>query len=297
MIDDATAATRDRLRTPCVFRWLAAVLLDWAVILAALMMAARLHHPAGYVAAVLVVGNRQHALAIIGHDGAHRAASRTRWLNDTLTCLLCFWPLGLGLDGYRRHHYAHHRHTGTREDPELEYKGWGAPHWDLPTPGLRLFFLFVRDLFGLSPRELLNLRRTIPPVSQRDVVGPLLWWTAALGLLFVTGALWIALLWAISLGTAYWATFRLRVWTEHMGTPGTHRIHAAWWQRLLFLPHNTWCHWEHHRWPTYPSCTLQTVRELETKTPVEPLAGLFRSYRKSPSIPSGQPLREEERRR
>jgi fatty acid desaturase len=282
-----------RLRRPVLLRWLAAVALDWGVIAAALAGAAWLRRPEGYVLAILVIGNRQHALAIIGHDGAHGAACRPRWLNDALTCLLCFWPLGLGLDGYRKHHYAHHRHTGTAADPELTYKSWGAPHWDLPASCNRRLALLLKDLCGLSPRELLNLRRTIPPLSGADFVGPLCWWAAAAVVLLLTGMGWALLAWGAALATSYWATFRYRVWTEHIGTPGTHRIQVTWWQRLLFAPHNTWCHWEHHRWPSLPSGSLPAARELVPGEAVVPLCQLLTEYRAAPRIPSGQPLREE----
>lgn len=285
-MDRAQQEALARLRAPRPDRWLAGVGLDWTLIVLALAMAARWARPEGYLVAMLVVGNRQHALAIIGHDGAHRSISRCRWLNDGLTCLLCFWPLGLGLDGYRKHHYVHHRHTGTAQDPELTYKGWSAPQWDLPLSSRRLRGLLCRDLLGLSPRALLNLRRTIPPVSVRDVAGPLIWWAAALAVMQHYGCAWIALLWAGSLATTYWATFRLRVWTEHMGTPGTHRISVTCWQRL-FAPHNTWCHWEHHRWPSLPSAQLPAARALDAAPESIPLTRLFRSYRQTPRIPSG----------
>jgi fatty acid desaturase len=282
-----------RLRRPGKYRWLAGVTLDWAVIVVALLAAAWIRRPGAYLLTMLVVGNRQHALAIIGHDGAHRSVCRARFANDALTCLLCFWPLGLGLDGYRKHHYTHHRHTGTATDPELHYKGWGAPQWDLPTSRGRFAALLVRDLLGLSPQSLLNLRRTIPALSVRDVVGPVLWWAVALTLLFRAGHAWVALLWAGSLATSYWATFRVRVWTEHMGTGGTHRISATWWQRLLFAPHNTWCHWEHHRWPSLPSASLPAARALDPRPEAIPLCQLFLAYRQSPRVPSGNAMESE----
>jgi fatty acid desaturase len=291
MSRDAAPATLARLRTPSLPRWLAGVALDWSVIAAALAVAAWLRHPVVYVLAVYVVGNRQHALAIMGHDGAHGAACRPRWLNDWLTCLLCFWPLGLGLDGYRKHHFTHHRHTGTDVDPELEYKGWGAPRWDLPTRRERFARCLVLDLLGLCPRELALLRRTIPAHSPRDVLGPLLLWSAGLAVLLWAHALWIGLIWVAGLATAFWAMFRLRVWTEHMGTPGTHRIRVSWWQRMLFAPHNTWYHWEHHRWPSLPSGNLPAARELDGSEPVVPLCDLLVSYRKASEVPSGKPLR------
>ena len=41
--------------------------------------------------------------------------------------------------------------------------------------------------------------------------------------------------------------------SEHVGTEWTHRLgKPPLWQRLVYLPANTWLHWEHHKWPGVP---------------------------------------------
>jgi len=51
---------------------------------------------------------------------------------------------------YRSAHLAHHQHTGTPDDPELQNKAAGAPQWDLPMkPGIIARYL-IKDLLGLS---------------------------------------------------------------------------------------------------------------------------------------------------
>jgi fatty acid desaturase len=275
-----------------LFRWLVPVGFDWAVIVLCIALAGAVDHWAIYVLAVFVIGTRQHALAIMGHDGAHLLACRPRWLNDLVTVLFCFWPLGLGISAYRKHHFTHHRRPGTKVDPELAYKRSRAPQWDLPSPRRRMYLYFLKDVVGLGLIDLVHAMRVVPPVTAIDVVGPLLFWAAALAVLLWTGSAWIIVLWLAGLITSFWAMFRLRIWTEHLGTGDVHRISARWWQGLLFLPHNTWCHFEHHRWPSVPCWNLPAARSLDRSTRVWRLAELLDSYQSADAIASGAPLVE-----
>lgn len=270
--------------------WLRAATLDWlAITAAAAALALHLDELWAYLLAALVVGNRQHALAILGHDGGHRLVCRRKWLNDALTNLLCFWPLGAGIHSYRRFHFAHHRSTGTALDPELELKRRATPRYDLPTSRLRMVCHFAQDLLGGGIREIIDLVEHMRPMTWGDRFGPLLWWLTVGSVCIALGALPIVLLWFGSLLTVYWAMFRLRIWTEHMGTTETHRIEANWWQRLLYAPHNTWYHFEHHRWPNVPFSCLPAARELDSATPVIGVHELFAEYARMAATGSGQP--------
>jgi fatty acid desaturase len=280
-----------RLRVPSLSRWLLLAAIDWGVIVLALVLARAADHWAAYVLAVFVIGTRQHALALLGHDGAHHLVCRSHRLNDAAAALLSYWPLGVGLTAYRVHHFTHHRLPGTARDPELAYKRSRAPQWDLPaTPRRRLFWYFLKDILGLSLKDLVYVMRVVPPVSAMDVLGPALWWVVALAVLLGTGNAWVLVIWFAALVTSFWAMFRLRIWTEHLGTGHVHRVGVRWWQRLLFLPHNTWCHYEHHRWPSVPCWRLPAARALDDSVPVLSLGELFESYRTAPPIASGVPL-------
>lgn len=276
------------LTRPCLYRWLMAATIDWGVIVGALALSLYANSLAGHLLAVLVIGNRQHALSILGHDGGHRSVCRTRWLNDALTNLLCFWPLGVGIHSYRKFHFAHHRLTGTPLDPELEFKRRAAPCYDLPATNRVLGRQFVKDLLGGGIREVIGLVKQIRPITLGDRFGPLLWWTIA-GSACLYGGCWQApLLWFGAIVTTYWATFRLRIWIEHMGTNCTHRVWLCWWQRLLFAPHNTWYHYEHHRWPAIPFARLPAARNLDHTVPVVPMQDLLVFFETSDPVPSGQ---------
>lgn len=267
-------------------------MVDWLVIGGALALSLYGDHFGGYLLAVLVIGNRQHALSILGHDGGHRSVCRTRWLNDALTNVLCFWPLGVGIHSYRKFHFAHHRLTGTALDPELAFKRRAAPCYDLPATYRVLGCQYIKDLLGGGIREVVNLVRQIRPITSGDRFGPFMWWVGAGSACLHFGCWQAPLLWFGSLLTTYWATFRLRIWIEHIGTSATHRVHLCWWHRLLFAPHNTWYHYEHHRWPSISFAQLPAARRLDHTVPVVRMKDLFAFFQSSAPVPSGQPVPE-----
>jgi len=235
--------------------WSISVAVNWLTIAAAISLACYLDHVAGYVLAVLIVGTRQHALAVLGHDGAHLHVTGNRRINDAVTSFFCFWPLGVGLHGWRKFHFDHHRSVGTAADPELGIKQKYPKNWSPQTRQLRQFFV---DLSGLSVLESTMLIRLAKPLRKVDVLGPatliLAGWAAVL--------LWadwrVLAIWHVASVTSFWAVFRLRAFTEHVGTMSTHKLsEPPLWKKLLYLPENTWLHWEHHKWPAVPTRQLK----------------------------------------
>jgi len=235
--------------------WSISVAVNWLAIAAAIFLAYHFDHIAGYVLAILIVGTRQHALAVLGHDGAHLHVTGNRRINDAVTSFFCFWPLGLGLHGWRKFHFNHHRTVGTAADPELALKQKYPRKWSPETNQRRQFFA---DLLGLSVLETTMLFRLAPPARIADVLGPvaliLASWAAIL-----LWADWRAIaVWHVAFVTSFLAVFRLRAFTEHVGTTSTHRLsEPPLWKKLLYLPENTWLHWEHHNWPAVPSRQLK----------------------------------------
>ena len=291
------------LSKPSMLRWLSALIIDYGVVALAMGVAyyafdfARQSHFAAIcdivatiaiVLAVIAIGSRQHAILILAHDGSHGHVSANRRLNDLLTNLLSLWPFGMGLSGYRKFHFAHHRYMGTEADSEYIHKKKSAPAYDLPASPQRIVRFAVTALFGEgSDDQMYFVGYIIARNSLRDKVAAVAIWVAIALVLWHFDAWWIALLWFVALGTSFGAVFRLRVWTEHVGTAGVHRISARLFYRLVFLPHNTWYHFEHHHFPSVPFWNLPKARALDSKTPVDTLETLFTSYADYDSIPSG----------
>jgi fatty acid desaturase len=268
--------------------WLKDAALDWAVIFGALGLVHLFSNPVTWLLALLVIGNRQHALAILGHDGTHFTLSHDRRLNDYLTNLFAFWPIGLTVSGYRALHFRHHKHAGTEDDPELGHKRSRSPQWDLPAKPSRILKYAALDILGGSFPDYLIILKYSKPDQPSEYLPLLCFHAFAITALAVSGLWWAGLLWYGGLVTTFMMSFRLRLWLEHQGTPDTHRLHLNFWQAPLLAPHNSWLHWEHHAWPTIPYHRLAELRKHETEKPVWTLGELLRWFKQADHMVSGQ---------
>lgn len=241
-------------------QWLIAVLIDWTIIVSAFVLA----HCYYWLIplAMLIIGNRQHALGILGHDGAHQLViPRLRFCNDLLTDIFTFWPLGLNLKEYRKFHWDHHRNTNNDRDPEILLKKTLPNHITGPVTIRKVLLHGVMDLLGFGIPHIVRFLFYTRPRTIAGLIPIVVLDAVAIALLF-TSLFMVPLLWFGSLLTSFWFFFRLRVWTEHvgLGVGKTLRFSPTWWQIALFLPHNTWLHYEHHAEPSVPFNRLRQMR-------------------------------------
>ena len=137
------------------------------------------------------------------------------------------------------------------------------------------------DLLGFGMMGLINFIIVVFPHTRPSrIAGPLILWATFFSLTLWFGAAWVFGLWVWSIVGGFWAVFRVRTWTEHVGVPENgketcHRFAPGWLVRFLFLPHNTYCHYEHHKWPQIPYYNLNKLRALDRSKPVTPFAELF----------------------
>ncbi len=282
------------------FSWGRDAALDWGVI--ALAMAVFGLAPFLWLKAllllpvILVVGNRQHALALLGHDGTHFTICYDKPLNDIINDVVAWMPLGLTGDGYRNLHILHHRDLGTAHDPEIVYKGLRADQWDLPARLGDVLGLAARDLIGGGLTDYRIIFEYSKPSHKRSYVALAAWHLAFTGALVWLGLWWVPVLWYVSILTSFIMYFRLRMWIEHQGTDTTQRLQLNWWQGPLLAPHLSWHHWEHHFWPSIPYSRLPEIRRLIPGVPTKTLAELIRHFESCAEIKSGtalKPLPEE----
>ena len=290
MSDRLTTMQLRTLSRRSLFPWLGDAIFDWLGIAAAAGAVQAWPHAITVIAAVLIVGNRQHALAILGHDGTHYTISRNAGLNDFLTNLFCFWPLGLTVSGYRALHYAHHKNTGTEHDPELGHKRMRAPQWDLPNAPSRVLRYALRDLIGLSLADYLIIVRFSKPARRGEYVPLVLFHVLAASALLACGGWKAMALWYYALPTSFMMFFRLRLWLEHQGTGDTQRLVLTRLQGALLAPHEAWHHWEHHKYPTIPYHRLAITRRVLAGPAVLTLRDLIRALTTAGPIPSGTAL-------
>jgi fatty acid desaturase len=267
-------------------RWLGACAVDWAVIVATFVAVAAVDHPLVLVVAVFVLGSRQHALGALFHDAAHGLVSRHRLANDVLGNVLSAHPLGLTLGGYRRYHLAHHAHLGSDRDPENHHKA-ALPHWRLPASPASVAAQFLGDLAGGGLPHIWAAGRLTKPVRALEAVGLGAFWVAALGIAYACDALWVPLLWLVAVATVFWSGVRLRIFTEHLGTRDTHRIHVPPLLAHAIMPHHIGLHWEHHHFPRVPFWRLAELRRVIAGPPVVAFGALWRALVHARPLASG----------
>jgi fatty acid desaturase len=278
-----------KLRLKIPFTWTKDALIDWEVIALTLTAFGITMNPLLILPAVLIIGNRQHALALLGHDGTHYTICNNRRLNDRLNDLLAWFPLGLTGDGYRNLHNIHHSALGTENDPELVYKGLRG-QWDLPAKLPDVLRLAARDLIGGGVEDYRIIFLYSKPTKLAPALQLAAYHLATNAALIVLGLWWVSALWYVSLLTSFIMFFRLRMWIEHQGTETTQRLHLNWWQGPLLAPHSSWHHFEHHFWPSLPYSALADMRRLTPGVPVQTLSELIARYESFAPVASGTPF-------
>jgi fatty acid desaturase len=256
----------------------------WAAIVATFAVLARWPHPVVFVGAVVILGGRQLALAVMMHEGAHGTLFRTRFLNDVVADLLCARPVGGDVARYRKHHLRHHAHTGTERDPDL---GLASA---FPVTRASMARKLARDISGISglrrllglllmDAELLsyNVGGDARPLPRRGVAvharafvrngaGALLANGIILLALAATGHAWMYAAWAVANLTTYGLFLRVRSIAEHAcmertADPlrNTRTTRANLLARLTVAPLNVSHHLEHHLLPTVPYFRLPAL--------------------------------------
>ncbi len=276
------------LSCPSPGRWLLAVMCDWTIIAAILVACREWPEWPVWLAAILVVGNRQHALGVLMHEGVHyRITSSRRW-NELLSDWLAGYPIFIPTDNYRVFHLKHHRWLDTPRDPERHVFENFPTEFRFPMERLRFFLYLLRDLSGLWPRPLFMLVRLVwglPEQKRWHLIPIALLHAGVIAVALATGTIhFYLLLWLVPMLTVFQATFRVRYITEHHGIDEagkerytreepdvlrTTRSIRGWMGQTLFGPHGINYHLEHHLYPSVPFFNLPELsRTLEQNSSI-----------------------------
>jgi fatty acid desaturase len=261
-------------------RWLRAVALEWLIIIAAVLACAWRREYWVWLLAMLAIGTRQHALSILGHEGAHRLISANRRVNDLLGNWAALYPVLITIQGYRSSHISHHWYLETPDDPSKVSVEQHPSDWDFPMSRMQIARMLARDLSGLSQASSISLLRYLwhirDPARQIAFI-VLVQLGLACALTFSTGTYWAyPLLWLSPLFTGVVACYRVRAVAEHSAMHGK----AARYQRdnvdplrytrttllspllaAIFAPYNVSYHIEHHLYPSVPCFNLGKLHE------------------------------------
>jgi fatty acid desaturase len=112
-----------------------------------------------YAVAVVLVGAGQHQLSGLAHEASHHILFRNRVLNETVSDLLCMFPLFAGTHMYRLQHLAHHQFVNDPDRDPDQSQLRGSGHW-LAFPLARADFLraLVRFLWPFSLIRFMRVR-------------------------------------------------------------------------------------------------------------------------------------------
>jgi len=261
----------------------------WAWIAMAFLLAGLFPNPLTIVIVLFILGGKQLALAIIMHDASHRALFKSRAINDFVGNWLGGYPILQDCDRYRDYHLKHHVVTGLDDDPDLNLTvGYPAGKGSM----LRKL---ARDLFGLTGikanfgvllmhfgfleytlggvvvkidqngRALRNILKT----GFKNLKGPVIMNLFLFGILWLTGAPWLYLLWVGAMLTTFQFSLRIRSIAEHSIVPdqkdplkNTRTTYANFFERILFAPHHVNYHAEHHLLMTVPPYNLPKLHKL-----------------------------------
>lgn len=236
----------------------------WGVIIAAWVMAAVWTHPLTLLLAILLVGSRQHGMAILMHDAAHGVLFKTRVLNEFVGKWLLAAPYGGDLIAYRHYHLKHHRYTQSDDDPDLPLSA------KFPVTRASLRRKFIRDLTGQTffRLRMAGLKAAPEPgmeAFQKTSPVPTLVTNAVLFAgLAATGHWWIyPVLWLLPLATWFMAVLRNRNIAEHALTTTDGNVltqarttKAGWLARVFLAPYWVNYHVEHHAYMYVPCWQL-----------------------------------------
>lgn len=233
--------------------WIFYAIIDWILIVSSIIPICYKYYFL-IPFSLFIIGSRQHALAILVHDGAHKLISKNKKTNNLINWVFAAGPLGVNMKNYREFHFKHHRFLGTEKDPEIIARNQIETFKILPEykDAIKTFIL---DCLGFAIRDFYKI------VSFLSIKSLIIWWCIFFMVVPTPYNLVISILWFVSIPTVFWGCFRLRSMTEHIGIRGTYLIYANWLERFVFLPHNTYFHAEHHHNPSIPFYRLSKIRK------------------------------------
>jgi fatty acid desaturase len=263
---------------------LRAIALEWIAIAAACAVAAWSRHPVVYLVAVAFIGARQHALTILAHDAVHLRLLPGKRHNDLLANLLLAWPTFISVEGFRRFHVPHHRHTSLPGDGNREL--WGthdpqgrlSPEWVYPKTRAALAWILVRRAAVVTGlwwivRGVLGSfvlgdppRRLILRLGYYALIAAVLTWAGA-------WRGWL-LLWIVPYCTWHVLIQYMRLICEHSAVhsdrPGytvTRTTIPSRKESIFILPRNIGYHLEHHAYPSVPFYNLPALHRRLLQEP------------------------------
>lgn len=264
-------------------RGLGAFAFDWFTIFAAIYLCEKFFHPVTFLIAVLFIGTRQHAIAILSHDAAHYRILNNRKWNVWLTNILSSYPLFFQLEIYRLSHIHHHQYTNTEQDPDVIYQK-NLPDYQFPMPKAKLLKIFASDFLGGG--MIANIKRAARYNSDLEIKQAIandlaetkwlrigFYLTLAVSLTVFGGWKLFLMYWLLPLFGVLPAILRLRNISEHYGLSrinelkGSRDVVCGPIEAWILAPHNVHLHLAHHLYPSIPFYNLKKFHQVLMEIP------------------------------
>lgn len=254
---------------------------NWLVIFSAAYCCMLYLNPFTYMLAILVIGARMHALAILMHDATHFRFLKNRKWNDLITNVFTMYPLFLTIEKYRANHLAHHQNLNTEHDPDWVSK-LPKSEFQFPTTkkdfalGVLAYFLLVqgiKDAIWFVKR--FNLFGAAKKKSHEVKLLPMIIFYIVLVTVLTVFSMWsnFLLFWIVPYFSTFLMFQYIRSVSEHFGdlaydhllsSSRTVKTNAL--ERFFIAPHNVGYHIEHHLFPGVPFHNLPALHQLLAET-------------------------------
>lgn len=250
-------------------RQLFSLAVDWAVMMAAMAVSMYYKNPFAYLASVVVIASRQHALLVLMHEASHFRLSKNIKINDWVSDLLAAYPTMISTGDYRKHHTAHHKNTNTEQDPDWVRK---APlkEWQYPQRTSEISRTLIQQV-AVGGYQWISL---MAKMSKSDTRKKIYWASVALAVTAL--GVWpeFLLYWMVPLLTLFPLFQRIRSISEHFGLPREHELNgsrnivAGPVESFIFSPHNVNYHLAHHLFPSVPQYELPSLHAALMKNEI-----------------------------
>lgn len=217
-----------------------------------LVVAARLGHPAAWLAAFLMMGRAHAQFASLMHEAAHRLLFSHKGANDFVGNWLLGYPVMTSTPAYRRVHMAHHREEFGPDEPDIPL------YANYPVAPSSLRRKLVRDLTGRTGARLIAAQMrgfTSPDARVRRTLWKMVAVQVVVAAVFtILGAWWMyPVMWVLPYFTLWRVINRLRSIAEHGGLRAdddrriaTHSVTQHLIARFYLVPYKIGYHLAHH---------------------------------------------------
>lgn len=262
------------------------IALEWAAIIVTAALAWTYWHPVLYLLAVAFIGARQHALLIMMHDGAHYRLYRNRDINDWVGQIFLAWPFFfVDMLIYRNRHFAHHRYTNRKGDPDWERKQnleWVYPQTTAAVVKNLVIYLTGVGFFKTMAALRVKMEDEEKPQSNQKTsrmkIGKYIFLLALLASFFIFSSSWwyaFLLFWLVPFFTWAQLCLIIRSISEHFAITKnrqgifalTRTVTPPLLERMFIASKSVYYHLEHHLFPGVPFYNLARLHKALMANP------------------------------